>query len=1077
VDDPVTVGLPLRDDAGIRTVEELDLVGAEAVQFRPLATWESGNLKWVLVDFLASAPAGETLEGLYLARADEPREDPPIANDLADRIEVDTGRMQVVVAKTGSEFLHRIRVDGKDVLAGDSAFEIVAVGTDGEAYPAVADPEFEVSLAENGPVKAVVVAKGAHRSASGARLIDYTLRLSFFRGHTFVRGEYTLRNANRDFPYHVQHRGVTLRVRTRAQSGVGFEFPRHDDPWEVHGELAPGEHARFYLAHNASRQEGDREVRRDWNDVGWVPPIPYDFETGHFAEEGYRIERDGTPIVPQTTREEFPAVAYADLADGSGLGVAASIRFGPQYWPVSFEVDGDGGMEVGLFSGVAPLPFTVNFYQHETREFSLEFHSQNTLSYARAFQEDYPLVARPADIRSLNAAGVLPDKLVTLDEENDFLASQGLDLVIVPKNDPFSIVRYWAAPQGGGYNQLDFTYHDLVRFWRTGDPGAFLQAQAWADYRADWAVIHSDNFVFALNGDPRFPFVAPLNTGEFLIAEDHIFDNQHRHTRGLPLLYYATGKERYRDAFLDDTEVVTFSDRVSLGYLNTRIQSKLLLAGSLAHRFTQEIDAFLGFDENWAPPFRREEILTNMQGYLEKIFAARYDFSRACAGAQPKGWSDEPNASTNDPRRFWFAGGDRVRNVEPKFMVFSLFPDALWNYAFFTEPEDPHRPVLEARILDLEHYFWYSLYSPCRDNPELSSVGEFEYELFDGNCEIPLSPLCADGDDFHPAYALETFAYLLSGDAIHLDRGIQFMKGQHYTGWQLAPVNAYRTDFLNFVYWNLHRGVDDLPPAIREVEAGPTPEGIAVAWTTSEPTVGKVLFQEAGGARGKTELETQATTVHAVGLGAIPPVSVHRYRVASRDMNGNWSASTERILAWDDFASDTRALYEIQESSGGGVFHDADRRALRFDGAPGSIAAITRELANGRDRGHLRFDFRPTARHGDIGAMSIVLMQNPGRYWEVTMFDGDGDDASVRLRKVIDGEVVERRTFRGDPFRRGTLRADVHFRTQGVFLETVDGARDIRLEGESGPPIQVKRFVIRLHQLSGWLDTLLLELG
>ena len=43
-----------------------------------------------------------------------------------------------------------------------------------------------IRVVENGPVKTVVVAEGAHRSESGERLFDWRLRMTAFRGKSFL---------------------------------------------------------------------------------------------------------------------------------------------------------------------------------------------------------------------------------------------------------------------------------------------------------------------------------------------------------------------------------------------------------------------------------------------------------------------------------------------------------------------------------------------------------------------------------------------------------------------------------------------------------------------------------------------------------------------------------------------------------------------------------------------------------------------------------------------------------------------------------------------------------------------------
>src|SRR4051794_19267370 len=66
--DPVTVGIPLPDDptTGITDVNQLTLGGTAGGQFRVMARWPSGRIKWVLVDTQASLTAGGTNTSVVL---------------------------------------------------------------------------------------------------------------------------------------------------------------------------------------------------------------------------------------------------------------------------------------------------------------------------------------------------------------------------------------------------------------------------------------------------------------------------------------------------------------------------------------------------------------------------------------------------------------------------------------------------------------------------------------------------------------------------------------------------------------------------------------------------------------------------------------------------------------------------------------------------------------------------------------------------------------------------------------------------------------------------------------------------
>lgn len=1082
VEKPVTTGVPIPDSAGILCVEQLEVRGVDRYQIRPLGYWDSGNLKWVLIDFLASVEAGQRREGIVLAQTESALPEDRVGSLSDNLIVLDTGPLWLVIGRQGGRLIQKVRVDGRKIVGGDDSFQLLATGLDGTEFPAIVAPGTKVMLVENGPVKAVVSARGSHVSAKGEHLADFELRITAFRGQRSVSCEYTIKNGSKDSPRHVRHDGIHLRLATSVEDDddvPSFRFPLHDSPYQVIEPLAAGDRAHYYCAYNESPQTGVRDVRRTEANDGWVPAIPFDHATGRFTETGYRIVKNGVDIRSQTNAGEYDEVTYASVEWPSGLSIATSVRFAARYWPVSYAVrheSGDDGnviLDIGLFSDKAAGPHVLNFLQHETREFALYFSSDGEPPYRTAFQQMYPLLARLTDVRHVNRCGVLSDSLVTIAEENEFLSTYGIALELSPSNEEFAAIRFWDAGQGGGLNQLDITYHNLIRYWRTGDSGAFLSARAWADYRADWAVVRSDDWVHARNGDGRFPQYGAENQGEFLVASGHIFDNQHRHTRGLPLMYYFTGNPRYRSAFLDDTETVTFNDRVSFGYLNTRIQAMLIKNGMLAHTFVGEVDRIVDFEST--SPYRRTEIYANMSAYMRKVLDARYDFSNACSGPQPKGWSDDPGKGVNDARRFFFAGGDRVRNEEPKFHLFSMFPDALWNYQYHALPGDPNVQEIRARVVDLEHYFWNYMFSPCLDDISRASIGNQHVRLFGDACEIPEQPDCAQGDDFHPAYALETFAYRATGDERHLERGRIFMFGQHLGSNQLINFNMHRSDFQNFIYQHLDHEPDTYPPITRSLRpVKPIAEPVAIKWESDEPTVGKVVYW-ANEAPVETKFERHFVRFHAWPLDDLEPLEEYKYFVLNRDEANNWSTSERKVFVFDDFRKDSRRWYQVRERNGGRLNYSARNEALRFRGDSDSKVWLFLNAPNAHDRGSVSLDFLPGQSFGGLRVFSILLMQDWDSYYELTTYHHRINGGGTRIRKIVDGVVVEKLCSDESAFDLVRIRPKFYYRRAEFGVEMRGTDFEMQLATPRNGLIDVQRVLIVAYQVDAWLDNLLIE--
>lgn len=1082
----VTVGIPLPDAAGIVEVSELALAGRDVWQMRPLAHWESGHVKWVLVDFPTDVSVAGEVPPVRLVRreSDAPAHE-PIGSERGDRIDIRTGALRVNLARTGTSLVRRIRAGGRVWAAGDDAFVVRARGEDGREYLGTILDSRPAYLEENGPLRAVVRADGVHRDLDGVTLCDFTLRLTFTLGSSVVRGEYRVRNASSERARHIRHRGISIDLSTTLENDLGFAFARPEAPWSVTGDLHSGDVAMSVVAYNDSLQQGGREVRWHEGCEGWVPPVAYDPSTESYTQEGTIVLVNGVPVV-ESPRARYSRVAWADLTESSGAGVSAGVLHAAQLWPVSMTMTGEGQLELGLFAPQTGRPWTVDFGSHETREFVLGFHAGNHDAYRDVFEAQYPVVARPSDPEDINRAGVLADKLVSVEEQNAQYARLGIDLAVEPMDVPSYRVRFFATTQGGGNNQHDHAHHDFVHFLRTGESWAWLQAVAWADYRSDQAVPHSDDFVFATDGS--YPVVEPENEGEYLVARGHRFDGAHRHSRHLPLLYYFTGRERYKDAFLDEIEAVAFDLRVFVGYLNTRVQSKLMHVGMLGARFLQEI---AGIDERVSElPYEPAEVRGAIERYMTTVLDARYDFDRVCEGTQPKGWADAPGRDDRDPRRFFFAGGDRERNEEPKFHLFSIFPTAMWNYAFHAVSDDPNVPVVRRRVLDLEHYFWSYLYSSCPEDPSRRTIGESQVRLFEG-CEAPPAPdACGfEGDNFHPAYQLYSFAWDVTGDPLYLDRGIAFMRGQHAFGGDLAGLNARRSEHLDFL-WRLENArTDDIAPRLFDRNVEPDGNGSwQVRFRTDEPARGKLAWVDANGER-DDETETELDEAHALAIKSFRPAELYGYVIAARDGEGNRSVSDAHAFVADDFSIDSLSAYERSELRGGTVRHDAQARAIRFEGATDSHVRLgfswssaiggPRQLPLEPGRGSMRVSAALGAAHADDARVRLICAGADGDRYRVVIERDDAEGARRRmtLERVSSGVVEELATLSTEAFEPGQMEAlAIRFRPAGFEVSVESTGETLAAATGDDPPVLISRVSFEALHRDALLDRWIVEL-
>src|SRR5579862_19395 len=106
--DPVTVGIPLSDSAGINSINQQGLSGASVGQFRVLGRWPSGNLKWVLVDTQADVTAGGQNQSISVTTGTGNFGGPNLATDNGSNITVSTGVAQFTIRKAAFNLFDQV---------------------------------------------------------------------------------------------------------------------------------------------------------------------------------------------------------------------------------------------------------------------------------------------------------------------------------------------------------------------------------------------------------------------------------------------------------------------------------------------------------------------------------------------------------------------------------------------------------------------------------------------------------------------------------------------------------------------------------------------------------------------------------------------------------------------------------------------------------------------------------------------------------------------------------------------------------------------------------------------------------
>ncbi|MGA3240128.1 MAG: Tat pathway signal sequence domain protein [Bryobacteraceae bacterium] len=144
----------------------------------PLAYWPDGSIKWT-----GFATIAHTAAAFRLAPGTPAAPVSPIrVAESAAAIDIDTGRIQARIPKSGAAFIDSIAMDGRAV-AGSARLVCMLEG--GASFTSNIQ---KVTVEQRGPVRATVKIEGVHKADAGAReWLPFTVRLYFYAGIENIR--------------------------------------------------------------------------------------------------------------------------------------------------------------------------------------------------------------------------------------------------------------------------------------------------------------------------------------------------------------------------------------------------------------------------------------------------------------------------------------------------------------------------------------------------------------------------------------------------------------------------------------------------------------------------------------------------------------------------------------------------------------------------------------------------------------------------------------------------------------------------------------------------------------------------
>lgn len=550
VSEPVTAGIPLPEDNGFFTTERFSVEGSvSGGQFRILSRWPNGNIQWLLADFQSSVTSKGKTQVILKSLAEPPPSQPNLAVDNDKIISVDTGAAQFQIRKARFNLFDKVTVGGKSLIASGGG-RLVLRNLAKAEYRSTNDPGSRVVIEENGPLRTALKATGSFKDETGNHLGDYTLRLNFYKGKTYVKASLQLRNANKNFPSALYFHDMEAIVPLTGIQQPTVTLTQNKDL--ISETLEAGQRAILFQGY-----DNDRLLYPDSSCYGWTPPVPgacspdfvYNYDltaSGLFIKVGDTIKNDlGNP--EQWTR------GFAELRDTNGTGLTVAMRWMSAYWPAGFDIGGDGTVSMEIFSKLNPKPaLKLGFGSHEGRELIFDFHVAPSKNDKVLYALSYPLVASASFQHYANSGAIYGQTdFVTVGEQKSVFKSLGQENLFSGLNNPemSSVYRFWPWSMGGGDNQTDFPLGDLLDFLRTGLPGFYVNGEHRTLFNAWTAVDYSDNF--------SLDILQPTDLAQS--DPDHVrypsggqqFDAEHAHMMSMPLYYYLSGNEDVKDALLE----------------------------------------------------------------------------------------------------------------------------------------------------------------------------------------------------------------------------------------------------------------------------------------------------------------------------------------------------------------------------------------------------------------------------------------------------------------------------------------------------------------------------------------------
>jgi len=599
--EPVTSGIPLARESGITSIEQLQLTDSQGrpvpAQFRVLSRWgqledPKARIKWVLVDFQSTVPAGASVSYSLRQGTPAPEKTPMEVSETGSTVQISTGPLIARISRQGGGLLDQLWLISKEIDGPPSSARLallsdsvsLRVEKPGGPFRSVIAKD-GVKIEERGPLRTVVRVQGTFRNAQGVQWfggdarpamqdgrpaaeeqpLEFIARLTFFADKAYFKLTVTLQNNGNSLStyYPVNDAffdGLYVEIPWQMEEPRRVAFPEHDEV------RAPG--ARWILTQS-------HEIRD-----------PLD-EGRNFIR---RLTRDGELVTSSRRADGWATVCNKAHCDWVG------VRAFWQNYPKSLEMSASRAA-IGLWPAGATKQETGEYGRgnyffsgswHKTHDIFLSFFPKvekeplpnNILLEAPLFAVAPPAwhaetrawsLIGPAGFKAADAAtqeaigrydrfrAIMIDSDASDDEVTlkHLEETRGLGTATAP-GVHFDIDLYgweafgelpWGGNLAGFYSALhyDWSFIMWLHFIRSGDLRYWPVALAMTDHSSDLDQIHSRGS--GTNADGIWWWE------QLIDGKRH-----HRSTQGAGLIisytwnggyalgYLLTGDPRYRDA-------------------------------------------------------------------------------------------------------------------------------------------------------------------------------------------------------------------------------------------------------------------------------------------------------------------------------------------------------------------------------------------------------------------------------------------------------------------------------------------------------------------------------------------------